>query len=119
MTRDPAEFGWHCWNNTAPSPVFHNLQWDTLNLVIFICNLNAEISTKHTKLGLFLENKKYIILKRQFSLRYKHMLMKKSAYFSASYEIRQLIFHQVIKYNCLIIIAKKKKKKKKKTLNKL
>ena len=27
MTRDPAEFGWHCWSNTAhPPPSFHNLR---------------------------------------------------------------------------------------------
>ena len=27
MTRDLAEFGWHCWSNTAhPTPVFHNLR---------------------------------------------------------------------------------------------
>ena len=27
VTRDPAEFGWHCWSNTAhPPPLFHNLR---------------------------------------------------------------------------------------------
>ena len=26
MTRDPAEFGWHCWSNSPSSPVFHNLR---------------------------------------------------------------------------------------------